>query len=125
MNGNDGCRACGCSNGAHTDYCLIAQSAARARLSKEEELEAARNLEPDDCDVAAIGGARRCSSCGRPGGGHEVGCLRVARLEREKLQATCDHRSEYGTVRTAGDPSGPPRCGRCGLELGASSETES
>ena len=86
------------------------------RLSPEEELTAARSLEPDDCDIAAVGGARRCSSCGRPGGGHEIDCLRVRRLEREKLQATCDHRSETMT-RTIGDPPGPWCCGRCGLEL--------
>lgn len=86
------------------------------RLSPDEELAAARNLEPGDCDIAAVGGARRCGSCGRPGGGHEVDCQRVQRLEREKLQAECDHQS--GTVtRTTGDPPGPPCCGRCGLEL--------
>jgi len=92
------------------------------RLSSEEELAAARNLEPDDCDIAAVGGARRCSSCGRPGGGHEVDCLRVRRLAREKLQAECDHRSEIVT-QTTGDPSGPPCCGRCGLELPESKES--
>ena len=75
------------------------------RLSPDEELAAARNLEPGDCDIAAVGGARRCGSCGRPGGGHEVDCQRVQRLEREKLQAECDHQS--GTVtRTTGDPPG-------------------
>lgn len=87
-----------------------------AAVERERQLEAARNLEPDDCNIAAVGGARRCSSCGRPGGGHEVDCRRVQRLEREKLQAECDHQS--GTVtRTTGDPPGPPCCGRCGLEL--------
>jgi hypothetical protein len=86
------------------------------RLSPEEELAAVRNLEPDDCDIAAVGGARRCSSCGRPGGGHEIDCQRARRLEREKLQAECNHRSETVT-RTTGDPPGPPCCGRCGLEL--------
>jgi hypothetical protein len=87
------------------------------QLTREEQLEAARNLEPDDCTIAAVGGARRCSSCGRPGGGHEVDCLKVRRMESEKLQAACDHRAEYGTTRTTGDPPGAPCCGRCGLEL--------
>ena len=31
------------------------------QLTPEEELEAARNLEPDDCNIAAVGGARRVS----------------------------------------------------------------
>lgn len=54
------------------------------QLTPEEEFEAARNLEPDDCNIAAVGGARRvswygtrrCSSCGRHGGDHEADCLR-------------------------------------------------
>lgn len=28
------------------------------KLTKAEELEAARNLEPDDCDIAAVGNGR-------------------------------------------------------------------
>jgi hypothetical protein len=32
--------------------------------SDKRQLEAARNMEPDDCNIAAVGGARRCSSNG-------------------------------------------------------------
>lgn len=61
--------------------------------------------------------SQRCRSCGRRDGTHEENCLaqRVARQRQE--QAECDHRSDYGTRRTTGDPPGPDCCGRCGLEL--------
>lgn len=94
------------------------------RLGRKEKLEAARNME-GDATIMAVGGARRCASCGRPGGGHEVDCLKVRRMEREKLQAACDHRVEYGTTRTTGDPPGPPCCGRCDLELPTDLQEES
>ena len=59
----------------------------------------------------------RCRSCGAVDGAHGVNCLAAWRAAQEKLQAECDHRSDYGVTRTTGDVPGPRRCGRCGLEL--------
>ncbi len=55
-----------------------------------------------------------CRSCGRRDGTHDDDCRVAERLAKQALQAECDHRLEYGTTRTTGDPPGPPRCGRCG-----------
>lgn len=53
------------------------------KLSKAEELEAARNLEPDDCDIAAVGNGRYT---------REMSLRRSAELaaERAAKQATAD-----------------------------------
>lgn len=59
----------------------------------------------------------RCRSCGLYDGAHEKDCAAERRAAEKKLQAECDHRSEYGVTQTTGDPSGPRCCGRCGLEL--------
>ncbi len=60
-----------------------------------------------------------CPACGRRDGTHESDCRAVERAARERLQAECDHRPEYGATQTTGEPLGPPCCGRCGLELPA------
>lgn len=59
-----------------------------------------------------------CRGCGGRNGAHTPGCRTVERAIREQRQATCDHRPEYGTTRTTGDPPGPPCCGRCGALRG-------
>jgi len=58
-----------------------------------------------------------CRSCGLRDGAHEADCRKAAADDRTELQATCDHRREYGATQTTGDPPGPPCCGRCGKEL--------
>lgn len=78
-------------------------------------MKAVAGMGPDDCNNVAVDVVRRCPSCGRYGSGHEVDCRHVQRLAREKLQAECDHREDYGSTRTTGDPPGLLCCGRCGL----------
>lgn len=101
--------------------------------TKQKKLEAAgwrvgsadEFLEPTDSELTRtanvtdgrVNGSLFCSTCGRRDGGHDPDCMRGRRLERELLQAECDHRAEYGTIRTTGDPPGPPCCGRCGFHL--------
>ena len=53
-----------------------------------------------------------CRACGRRDGTHETDCRAVERAAKEKLQAECDHRPEYGEVQKLG--GGCRRCGRCG-----------
>jgi len=59
----------------------------------------------------------RCRCCGLYDGAHYKDCLAEERAAKEKLQAACDHRDDYGTTQTTGDQLGPRRCGRCGIEL--------
>lgn len=58
-----------------------------------------------------------CRACGRRDGLHDDNCRAVQQAAEAKLQAECDHRADYGMTRTTGDHLGPPRCGRCGIEL--------
>lgn len=58
-----------------------------------------------------------CTGCGRRDGTHEDECLVARREERHRIQAECDHRPDYGTRRTTGEPLGPDCCGRCDLML--------
>lgn len=60
---------------------------------------------------------RPCRGCGRRDGTHDDDCQAARRDAKEKLQAECDHRPEYGLSQTTGDVLGPPCCGRCGIEL--------
>ena len=55
-----------------------------------------------------------CRACGRRDGSHALDCSAADRVARENLRADCDHRLEFGKIRTTGDPPGPLRCGRCG-----------
>lgn len=63
-----------------------------------------------------------CRACGRRDGTHETDCWAVKRAAKDKLQAECDHRPEYGVTQTTGIPLGSPCCGRCDLELQHESE---
>jgi hypothetical protein len=58
-----------------------------------------------------------CRACGRRDGTHDSDCRAERHAAQERLQAECDHHPKYGQTQTTGDPLGPPRCGRCGLNL--------
>ena len=125
---NERCRSCGRDDGLHDAGCLVESKLVQqvilhkgGRYVAEAGYAFGRPYKlpgkPPGKPPSKESKEPRCRSCGRTDGQHDAGCLAEARRARQKLQAECKHHVEYGVLRTAGDPPGPPCCGQCGIEL--------